>query len=855
MSTWRHTLAVAQRRAAAGAAVTAAAAVLPIAAGTALAWAAVAAALEREVHWPVVGGAVAAATLGAAIVGWLRRPSALAVASALDRHAGNHSAIATALQLSTKPQPTLLEARAIADADSAGADPRGAFPWQLRRPAVLSAAAAAMLTAAAFIPDGWPVAAAHLVGLDSGRALAPREEVQRALADATAAEELIKAVQQPAAASTPEGAESTSRADPFAELKEQLQNGNVSPKETTQQAATAIERAADKMERGAAEAQRAHDLLRDRLAQGSKEATTPAGGEASSELTRALREGDLERAAAEAERLAGAAEKLSPDARAKLAQELKQVADDLGKTSEPKPAAPTPADAVKPDQPSPRPNPSAPDEPKAADPQRPSTAEADRQARDLAEKLDRAAEELKSSPEAQPNQQTTPSEAQSSSPDPKPQGTDQSKPADQQQDGRSSEQPKPQPTPRDPTEPSPPKGEAAGQAEKAKPSPREQAQPREQSTPGDKPGDRRQSAEKPGEPAQPKAGDKQENSPPGPQASKPGNQPSPGDQSGSKPQSEPSSKPPAGANPGQTAEKNESTSSSQKQPVSGPGTPKPDTAPRSNNDPQGEPIGAQPSEKAPSAAPYPEPDTQPEPGAKPGEARPGDKLPPLEQLREQLKKLADQPRNAKRDRQDAQKLREQAQKIWENATPEQRKEMEKLARELAESRSKDDRHPSGSTPPGKETAPQHEPQQARGGAGEGNGRAGGPGDAPPSARPRAGDPGLAPTSTHNIDARSKGDGDAPSRVIAEWLTNKPSPRTGDPSSQAPAGVADAVKQAQRNAEQAVQERTVPARLTPLVRRFFDRLPAAVGAQPAGPAAPSPVESAPVPSPSPPPAKP
>ncbi|HZW06366.1 MAG TPA: hypothetical protein VFF65_04515, partial [Phycisphaerales bacterium] len=133
MPTWRHTLAVAQRRAAARAAVTAASAVLPVAAGAALAWVAVAAALQREAHWPVVGGAVGVATLGGAIVGWLRRPSALAVATALDDHARNHSAIATALQLSARPHPTLLEAQAIADADAAGGDPRGAFPWKLRR--------------------------------------------------------------------------------------------------------------------------------------------------------------------------------------------------------------------------------------------------------------------------------------------------------------------------------------------------------------------------------------------------------------------------------------------------------------------------------------------------------------------------------------------------------------------------------------------------------------------------------------------------------------------------------------------------------------------------------------------------
>ncbi|MDP1660884.1 MAG: hypothetical protein Q8L55_03120, partial [Phycisphaerales bacterium] len=290
MTTWRHTLAVAQRRASLHAAVAGGTAALLAGACLAFVWAVVATAFEWSVNWPLTGAAVAGVTLLGAVAGVLRRPSELAVAVALDAHGMGHDAIATAVQFSAKGSLTPLEAKAVSDADAAAlnARPSEAFPWQPKRPMVLTAAAVALFTAAAFIPARWVSRSAQLVGVNAGP---PRAEVQQALEDAAAAERLIEAVQQPVAPLPADAVASASVPDPLADLKQQLQQGDISPKELTQQAATAVERAADQLDRRASESQQAHELLRDRLAQAQQSASAPPG-DSQAELTKALREGD-----------------------------------------------------------------------------------------------------------------------------------------------------------------------------------------------------------------------------------------------------------------------------------------------------------------------------------------------------------------------------------------------------------------------------------------------------------------------------------------------------------------------------------------------------------------------------------
>lgn len=802
MPSWRHTLAVARRRAAARAALTTAGNVAPFVAGAALIWTATAAALDRPAHWPVVGAALAITIGAAALIGWLRRPTKLAVASALDRQANLHDAIATALQLSARSVASPLEAQAIADANlaAAHADPARAIPWTLRRPALFTLAAAAMLTGAAFIPACWPAAVLKLAGGYPGP---PRAEIQTAVANTQAAEQLIRAVTPPPAPQ-PSATDANARhTDPLADLRNQLEHGQVSPKEATQQAATAIERAADRLEQRAGDTQAAQDLLRDRLAMAQKASEDKPTTDRVSEFARALQSGDIDKAAAEAERLANAADKLSPADRAKLAEELKQIASDLKQppsspvppspppaapqSSPPQPPSTTPTSAAKP----PEPQPSQPYKPQPDKPQTDAGSKlspqdkANQESEDLADKLQKASDQL-SKPEAPQDQ-----------PSPRPQ--DASKPPDtsEQQEGS-----KPQDAPK-------PQG--------GKPSSNPAAKPNESS---------------PQPNAQPKTGDAP--------------QPAQGAEPGSNKQPQPEEARPGDGKQSQQGSTRQPRQEPRPQPGQSGDKPQSGTQPGSGHKPGEQPAGARPfGDKHPEQG-QPKPESSPQ--GEQGQQQPTSK-PALDQLRDKLKDLADQRRQPQQDRQDAQKLREQAQKMWDDATPDERRQMEQLARELAK------RNPgmgeSGKQPPqGSNPKPAlqpgggnraDDPNQLRlaggsdesrpdtpDGRGPGNGL---PGDKPPLT------PTQRSTTTQDLDARSNGELTAPSRVIAEWLTNKPAPRTGDGPATPPAAVARALEQSRQNAEQALQQRTVPARLTPLIRRYFERLPQAVGAG-GPPAAPS-----------------
>lgn len=840
MPSWRHTLTVARRRSAAYAALISAAATLPVVSVAVLIWAAFARARESPVNWSVVVFGVGLCVVAGAVVGFLRRPSALSVAATLDKQAGTHDAIATALQLSAKPVPTPLEARAISDADAAAgvASPADAFPWSIKRPALLTALSAVILTGAAFIPPRWTADLAKIAGLDPGP---PRVEVQQALASATAAEQLINAVQPPSTPASTQAADQntdTQRQDALTELRQQLERGSITPKEATQQVATAIERAADRLDERAAAAQAAHDRLRDRLAMGLKEAgrERESTHEPSSELSRALREGDIDKAAAEAERLADAADKLSAEDRAKLADDLKRLAEDLGKPAPAQREQATQAPQPTPSTQSPS---STPDPEQRPDAEKPAAqAETDKQVRDLSEKIEKASDQLKDPQPQNPDQQR--SSEQQDKPDQPEQTRDNKSSTSSGQRQTKSDEAKRQPddrarqqegSPRSSDQRQPPDGQRSPEGKPETGSnPQDATQPR----PDDKPrpdgntrqGDQRQPGDKQ-QPAGVRQDQQGQNESPKPtDTPSSSGKPLPDDQPGaaSKPQ-----------NQGQTQpDKNE-----QRQP---------DTKP------------------APSAPPPP--DARPSPTGQPrSDQAPQGDAPKLDQLRDALKQLAEKPRDAKRDRQDAQNLREQAEKMWENATPQQRSEMEKLAREFAkqhgergtgDTRSREEQDRPDNTDPA--AAPRAEGDLARSNAAGDStdpaGKGGGPGDQPPGARTAAtGIRNERPTNTQDIDAHSTGEAHAPSRVIAEWLTNKPPSREGASVPQPPQDVARAVRQSQQTAEQALQERTVPSRLSPLIRRYFERLPQAVGAQPSAPSSPLPSSAPSPPAPAALPAKP
>lgn len=236
----------------------------------------------------------------------------------------------------------------------------------------------------------------------------------------------------------------------------------------------------------------------------------------------------------------------------------------------------------------------------------------------------------------------------------------------------------------------------------------------------------------------------------------------------------------------------------------------------------------------------------------------------LERLAKQIGEMAEQRRRAGEDRKDAEALREMAQRWWDKASPDQRQQAERLARELARQR-------GANAPDGREGAGDQPPSA------NGRDRDGGGAGAQPSLAARGGrtnTPGLegqsadqseasgrAPGSpaqrTHVVDARSKGD-DAPApaardRVMAQWLTNRPAAGGSAPGDAAEArGI---LREAARAAQQAVDDRTLPRRYDRLLKRYFQHAPEELGLIPpaAPPPAPTTSPSPPPPAPPPPPA--
>lgn len=312
------------------------------------------------------------------------------------------------------------------------------------------------------------------------------------------------------------------------------------------------------------------------------------------------------------------------------------------------------------------------------------------------------------------------------------------------------------------------------------------------------------------------------------------------------PQAEPGVAPrtPAGAADNQPREPEPTGPSGAPSPERAPGKQPGTTSPqgRTNAPPQGDPAAGE--------------------GAKPGEAPDLPDLPKdqrsLERLAKQIGEMADQRRRAGEDRKDAEALREMAQRWWDKASPDQRQQAERLARELARQRgSNGDEEGNGTRngpPPtlGREGDPRDDrsasPLAARGARSNSPGPEG-------SATDQAEVPGRTPGSpaqrTHVVDARSKGD-DAPApaardRVMAQWLTNRPA--TGESAAGDAVEARGILREAARAAQQAVDDRTLPRRYDRLLKRYFQHAPEELGLirpAPAPPATPAPA-AAPAPA--------
>lgn len=179
-----------------------------------------------------------------------------------------------------------------------------------------------------------------------------------------------------------------------------------------------------------------------------------------------------------------------------------------------------------------------------------------------------------------------------------------------------------------------------------------------------------------------------------------------------------------------------------------------------------------------------------------GEGSTPSALPPkevLEKLAERLKNSEAAQRQAREMMQRGKGLEEQARKMLEQASPEQRQALEKLARELAQARPGD-----GAPPPG---------------TGDG-----GSGPLGPSLPVR--DQSAVPSDATQVpvDARHT-TRDGSQRVISDIMSDQPTP-AGAPASSA--AVERAFQQAAAGAESGIENQSVPADRSDLVRRVFRR---------------------------------
>jgi hypothetical protein len=447
--------------------------------------------------------------------------------------------------------------------------------------------------------------------------------------------------------------------------------------------------------------------------------------------------------------------------------------------------------------------------------------QADEELDRLSEAAREAAEQLREpTPPDQPGAETQDHEPPEPGQQPKAESEPQTEesPSPEGAEDRAGEEPKPGAEPRgpEPGEAQPPADQADGK-------------------PGQKPGETaaKQGDEKPGEmPAE--QGDEE----PGEKPAEQGGE-KPGEQGGKQPGQKPGA--PQGEQPGNAPE-------SQGEPKSGEGQP---DGPTQTDEPGETPTGKSPNGKTPSdrpegageqtdtkpgAAPgdgaqdapaadteQPTPDApgpgaagqqpdgqQPAPeGREPGDAGPapsegegGAEEGPtrmtdgqgdapdrdaMERFRRQIDRMAQRGQDAQQQRRDAESLREQAERLLERASPEERRELERLAREAM--------------------------------GGDEDSGLGGEDARPDSAGARLGTDRAWDSET--FDARGGPDGPTPrdGQVIAEWYgEEQPGPSTAG----AAGGGGLELREAARGAERAIERRAVPRERRELVRRVFER---------------------------------
>lgn len=217
------------------------------------------------------------------------------------------------------------------------------------------------------------------------------------------------------------------------------------------------------------------------------------------------------------------------------------------------------------------------------------------------------------------------------------------------------------------------------------------------------------------------------------------------------------------------------------------------------------PEGAQPEPGGdPEAQPENKHQGESEQPPKPGDTE-GEGIPEsaMQRLRDQFERLRDQQDQIPRDLEQSEKMRETAERMLEKMSPEQREELNDMAREFARGERDNNPNPQDSkrnqgTPP--------MPGQ-RGGAGDQ--------DAKPDS-PRNLDE-LGWSEGELVDARPKGDGSPGDRLITERPYEGEAPlASGGPA------MTTRIQKARESAERGIERQSLPARHADLIRRVFER---------------------------------
>lgn len=647
----------------------------------------------------------------------------------------------------------------------------------------IGSVAAAGLAVAAWFYSPMPAAPPVVTAQDAKKAL----EDARKIAEAQPPQTADQPIEQP----KPELQE-------LAQIEKELAQGAMSPTDAATRAASVLERVADERAKSADAGKTEFDNARESLAQAAKPAVDKSPAD-SSALRKALQAGDLDAAAAEAQKLAENAESLTPDERSLLESDLRDLAQALDQqaresaaeaaklqeeareaqeiSGEPsKPEAGADESAAQNDSNTPE-NP--PEDPKKA------ISDAARQA---AEELKKLSEKPDSKEKDPADSNPEKGDAESQPPKNGDAQQDESKPSEESpnESGKSGE-PKQNDSAKGETKPGEKSGEKTGEKTSGKTGEKPD-KPGEQS--GEKanpPPDSGKASDKtqPGEskPGENKSG---ENKAPG-QTEKPGDNAAPNQKdqtgtptsdknnSGQKQQQSPEGQKPDSAN-------GEQKSTSEK------GTEK---GTESNSDKQ--PAGEKSGDGKPQAGAEENPQqSQPAPGGKQQGSKEGAKDGSgtgLQNLAKQLKDLQKKSKDAASNEKSSKEMREQARKILENMDPAQRKE---LQRQLA-------------------------------GAGKGEGEGNGPGDQPPMPKDPAAKSSEWSGASKIVDFRTKpGDAAAPGkeRVISDWQKDMPDGQRD--ASAAGSAMEEDIRQAKESAERAIEQQSVPAQHRDLVRRVFEK---------------------------------